>query len=104
VETEKWCYNQARISMSIEIFIPPLLQPLTNETSIVLVEGTTVRECLNQLIGSYPALKPRIYNGKNELISGLNIFVNKENTYHENLARIVLDGDTIYLSYPVTGG
>ena len=90
--------------MSVEINLPPVLQALAGDVRQIDVTGSTVGECLQGLVQQYPRLKSRIFNKKNRLPNGINIFVNGENAYPEPLAKQVREGDKVYISYIVLGG
>ena len=62
--------------MSVKINIHPLLGEYTNNQDVAEVNGSTVGECLEQLV---------------------DIFVNAENAYPEELAKPVKDGDKLYI-------
>ena len=90
--------------MSVEINLPPVLQALVGDIRQVDVAGGTVGACLEDLVERYPPLKPRLFDKKNKLPAGINIFVNRENAYPDPLAKKVAEGDKIYISYIVLGG
>lgn len=90
--------------MSVEIVIPPFLQHLTGDVKAVQVIGSTVGECLEELIKQYPALKPRLFTRKGELRQGINIFLNKEAVNARELSRPVRDGDKLYITSIIMGG
>ena len=56
------------------IRIPPILRPEAGGNREVDASGTTVREALENLVATYPALKDRIFDG-DELPQFLNVFV-----------------------------
>ncbi len=82
--------------MAIEITIPPVFQALVN--------GTTVGECVQEMVKQYPALKPKIFEKRNHLTKGMSIFLNGVSAYPEPLAKTVHDGDKIYLTHIILGG
>jgi molybdopterin converting factor small subunit len=90
--------------MSVEIVIPPSLQPLTGDAGLVETSGGTVGTCLEKLSRRFPELRARIFTENGELRQGLNIFINREDAFPGELARTVHDGDKIYISYMVMGG
>jgi molybdopterin converting factor small subunit len=90
--------------MSIEINIPPFLQHLADGMRRIEVSGKTVGECLEALVERYPQVKPRLYNKDGKLPKGLNIFVNGESAFPEELAKPVKDGDKVYITYVMVGG
>ena len=42
------------------VFVPPLLRSLTENRDVVVVEGVTVREVIENLEAGYPGIKDRI--------------------------------------------
>ena len=51
-----------------EVWIPPLLQKLTNGQKQIKVAGKTVRQILNNLEALYPGLKPHLYDAEEDQI------------------------------------
>ena len=90
--------------MSVEINIPPVLQALVEGVRRIDVSGSTVGECLKQLVEQYPRLKPRLFNRQGKLPKGVSIFINGESAYPGELARLVHDGDKVYIANIVLGG
>jgi molybdopterin synthase sulfur carrier subunit len=90
--------------MSVEIIIPPSLQPLTDPSTVITIGGGTVGECLEELARQYPKLRSRLFDENGELLKGLNIFINTEDAYPGALTRPVHDGDKIYIFFIVMGG
>ncbi len=90
--------------MSIEVNIPPFLQPLAGDAKLVNVSGRTTGECLKALVAQYPRLKPEIFNRKGNLLKGLSVFINGEVVYSKPLTRPVNDGDKLHITYIVMGG
>lgn len=90
--------------MSVEIFLPPMLQAMAGEVKQVTCTGRTIGNCLNELIEKYPQIKPKLLNRRGKPADGVNIFLNGENIPPEMLTRPVGDGDKIYISFIVLGG
>ncbi len=90
--------------MSIGVNLPPFLQQLAEDVKRVDVRGGTVGECLEELVGRYPRLKPRIFAGDGRLAKGLSVYINGENAYPGELARPVRDGDNLHLAHLIFGG
>lgn len=59
--------------------IPTPLRPYTGGNSEIEVQGVTVAEALDQLIGQFPTLKPHLYNGQGELRPFVNLYLNEDN-------------------------
>jgi molybdopterin converting factor small subunit len=90
--------------MSVEINLPPVLQAMVGDIRQIDVTGGTVGECMEALVQKYPQLKSKLFNRKNSLPNGINIFVNGENAYPQPLSKKVKEGDKVYISYIVLGG
>lgn len=90
--------------MSVEINIPPFLQPLADDVKRVDVSGSTVGECLEAMVKRYPRLKKRVFTTGGKISRGLNIYINGESAYPDTLARPVKDGDKIHIAYLIFGG
>ena len=90
--------------MTVDIIIPPVLQALVGGINRINVSGSTVGECLMEMVEKYPQLKPKIFTNRGKLPNGISIFINQQNAYPEPLKRPVIDGDKIYISHIVLGG
>jgi molybdopterin converting factor small subunit len=90
--------------MNVEIIVPPVLQALVDGIKQIDVIGSTVGECLEEVVKQYPPLKKKLFSKNNRLPNGINIFVNGENAYPEPLKKLVKPGDKIHISYIVLGG
>jgi molybdopterin converting factor small subunit len=90
--------------MSIEIIIPPFLQRLAGDAGSVHVNGSTVGECLGELVRQYPGLKTRLFTGKGELRKSINIFINGKTAYPGERDRTLQDADKIYITSIIMGG
>ena len=90
--------------MSITIKISQSLSQYTNDRGIAEVNGSTVRECLDDLIKQFPRIEKGIFDKSGGLLHYVSIWVNGEDTYPQELARTVKDGDELYLTYIVSVG
>jgi sulfur-carrier protein len=88
--------------MLVTILITMVLRPFTENKKSVEVEGTTVRDCLKQLVDRYPETKKWIF--ANPGAPMICIFLNKEAVLPDSLDRKVNEGDVIDLSPVVAGG
>ena len=89
--------------MSVTVNIPQFLQPDTGEVRETKVEGGTVGECLNDLVRRFPRLKPLLFE-KGKLHGYLEVFVNRESAYPEELAKPVNAGDELHIINIIVGG
>jgi molybdopterin converting factor small subunit len=90
--------------MSIEVHIHQALRHLTNKQAKVEVKGTTVGECLNDLVREFPGVKSKIFGKDGKLLNYVDIFVNLESSYPEELAKPVKDGDSLHITLIISGG
>ena len=90
--------------MSIEVSIHQALRHLTNSQAMVKVNGNTVGQCLNDLVNQFPGIKPKIFDKKGKLLNYIDIYVNLESSYPEELAMPVKDGDQLHITLIIAGG
>ena len=90
--------------MSIIVNIHQTLQHLTNDQAKIEVHGATVGECLDELVTRFPGVKERLFNKKGTLLNYVDIYVNRESSYPEELAMKVKDGDELSITLMVAGG
>ena len=90
--------------MSVQIDIPPFLRHLTDDAATAKVNGSTVGDCLNHFVRQYPKTKRLLFNKNGELLRYVEVYVNGETTYPEELTKRVKDGDEIAIVYLISGG
>jgi molybdopterin synthase sulfur carrier subunit len=90
--------------MSVTINIDSRLSHLTDGQTAFKVEGNTVGQCLDGLVKRFPGIKPRLFDKKGKLNKHIDIYVNKESSYPEELVKAVRDGDELHIMFLVTGG
>jgi molybdopterin converting factor small subunit len=76
----------------------------TNGLEVVTVEGNTVGECLNHLIKQFPGMEKALFAKKDKLLNVVEVFINHETAYPNELVKPVKDGDEIYLVIMLAGG
>lgn len=90
--------------MSVTIKLPQFLQYLANDRKEIKVEGTTVGECLKELIKEYPVFKEKLLDDKGKLLRAIDVYVNGQSAYPEELKKKVKDGDELYIMMVIAGG
>jgi len=90
--------------MSVQIDIPPFLRHLTDDATATKVKGSTVGDCLNDFVKQYPKTKRLLFNKNAKLLRYVEVYVNGETTYPEELTKRVKDGDAIAIVYLISGG
>jgi molybdopterin synthase sulfur carrier subunit len=90
--------------VTVRIEIPPILRHHTNGVATVEVKGSTVGDCLNYFVKQYPGTRKRLFDKDGKLLRYVEIYVNGETAYPEELTRQVNDGDEISIVYLISGG
>ncbi len=86
-----------------EVWIPPKLQQLTGGKQQVQVEGSTVRQVINNLERQYPGVKEFLCDeAEEDLIPGLAVIVDGEASQLGLLERVGEDSEVHFL--PALGG
>lgn len=90
--------------MSIKINIPSYLQPFTNNMEVIEASGGTVGECLNHLVKQFAGMEKMLLAKNGKLFNYVNIYLNGEDAYPDELAKAVKDGDELHILYIIGGG
>lgn len=90
--------------MGIKVHIHKTHRQYTNGLDVVEVKGNTVGDCLSDLIREFPGIKKEIFDKKGNLRSIVEIYVNLESAYPNELAKPVKSGDDIHLTIMLAGG
>ncbi len=90
--------------MSVRVNIHRTHRIHTNGLEAVEVEGRTVGECINHLIEQYPGMREGLFDKKGKLLNVVEVYVNSESAYPDELAKFVKDGDEIHLILMLAGG
>ena len=86
-----------------QIWIPPQIQSLTHGKEIVTVEGSTVRQLINNLDAQYPGIKNILYDEEEEdIMPGLAVIVDGEASQLGVLERVSDNSEVHFL--PAIGG
>lgn len=90
--------------MSVKIHIHKTHRQHTDGQSMVEADGTTVGECISNLIDRFPVIKPELFDDGGKLKKTVEVYLNMESTYPDELAKEVKDGDEIHLTLLLAGG
>ena len=90
--------------MSVKVHIHTTHRQFTNGLEMLAVEGSTVGECLNQLIKQFPRMEKALFAKKGELLNNVEIYLNHASAYPNELVKPVKDGDEIHLVIMLAGG
>jgi molybdopterin synthase sulfur carrier subunit len=85
--------------------IPPTLRSATEGTKVVDIDGATVKEVVDNLIATYPALAAQVLGPDGEVNRFINVFLNDTDVRHlDGLSTPVGKRDGIVLLPAMAGG
>jgi molybdopterin converting factor small subunit len=90
--------------LKVKIDVQYFLMHLTEDQMVVEVEGNTIKECLDQLIARYPKVKKWLYRADGGIANFIDIFINLDSVFPNQLSDPVKDGDVIYIVMMHTAG
>jgi len=92
--------------MSVKVKIPSYFQRHTDGVGAVEVDGTTVAECLHDLVRQFPDIKSQLFYEQDEMDETVVVCINQEvlTAWDEPMKRRVVDGDEISLVVMAAGG
>jgi molybdopterin converting factor small subunit len=90
--------------MGINVHIHQAHRNATDGKNVVEALGNTVGECLKNLMETYPGMEDILFDKKGKLRNTMEIYVNQESAYPDELKKRVKDGDNIHLLFMIAGG
>ena len=90
--------------MSVKIKLHHSLAKIADGQVMVEVDGKTVGQCLEQLATRLPRLKKKLFEKDGALSRILEIYINGESTYPDELTTTVKDGDELNTIMLISGG
>ena len=91
--------------MAILVKIPSPLRRFTDGKREVEVNGKTVGEALENLVGQFSELAPQLYDEKGKLRNFVNLYVRGEDIrYLDAMATEIKDGDEVMIIPSIAGG
>jgi molybdopterin synthase sulfur carrier subunit len=85
--------------------IPPTLRAATSGTKLVEVDGATVREVVDNLVGRFPSLAPQLLGSDGNVNGFVNVFLNDTDIRHlDGLGTPVGERDSVVLLPAMAGG
>jgi sulfur-carrier protein len=91
--------------MAVEVRLPTVLREHAGGTASVTVDGVTVGEVFDQLVGQYSGLAGQLVDDTGNLHKFVNVYRNDEDVrYLDQLDTKVADGDVISILPAVAGG
>jgi len=90
--------------VGVKVNIHKTHRQYTDWVDMVEVDGKKVGECLEALIERYPKMKDALFDTKGRLHNYVEIYVNMESAYPEELEKTVGEGDQIHITIMLSGG
>ena len=90
--------------MSVKVHIHKTHRQHTDGKKDVEVEGGTVGQCLQYLVSLYPGLKKALFDDNGGLKKVIEVYLNLESAYPDELKKTVKEGDEIHLTLMIAGG
>lgn len=91
--------------MSVKINISyPHLQQFTDSQDVVEVNGSTVGDCLDDMVRQYPNIKKALFDEHGQLLSYVMFFINREYASPAELDKPLNDGDELTIALMIAGG
>jgi molybdopterin converting factor small subunit len=90
--------------VAVKVHLHLTLRQFTNGQEIIDVEGTTVGECLKNVVKKYPGMESSIFGKNGKLSNIVEIYVNLQSAYPNELAKQVKGGDEIHVTMMLAGG
>ena len=88
-----------------EVRIPPVLRSATSGAKLVPVDGASVREVIDALVATYPALAPTLLDRDGGINHFVNVFLNGTDVRHlDGLETPVGERDSLVLLPAMAGG
>jgi molybdopterin synthase sulfur carrier subunit len=90
--------------MTVKINLHKTHREFTDGQEIIEVKGNTVGACIEDLVKRYPGLKEKLFDKKGILRNFIEIYLNMESAYPDELKRSTTDGDEIHIVILLAGG
>ncbi|MFH0997462.1 MAG: MoaD/ThiS family protein [Pseudomonadota bacterium] len=90
--------------MSIQVNLHKTHRQHTGGLETVEVEGRTVGNCLHALVNRYPGMGAVLFHSGGKLHHLIEIYLNMESAYPDELKKPVQDGDEIHITVMLSGG
>ncbi len=90
--------------MTVKVNINPILYHFAEGKNVVELNGSTIGECLKELVAKFPDLEKNLFNQRGVLHDYLEIYVNRERVTPGGYGGYVKDGDELYIIPVINGG
>jgi len=90
--------------VSVKVSLHRTHRQFTGGLETVETQGETVGACLQHLAREYPGIGEALFEKSGKLRYHIEVFLNLETTYPEELATPVKDGDELHVAVMLAGG
>jgi molybdopterin converting factor small subunit len=90
--------------MSVTLNIHKTHRPHTDGQELVEVDGNTIGQCLDKLMERFPEMREALFDSPGKLLPQIEIYLNAESAYPDELKKPVQRGDEIYITVMLAGG
>jgi len=90
--------------MSVKIHVHVTHRQHTNGQKIIAVDGNSVGEALNNFVILHPGMKHELFDKKGSLRHYIEIYLNNESAFPDELKKQVKKGDDIQIITFLAGG
>jgi molybdopterin synthase sulfur carrier subunit len=90
--------------MSTKVHLYSGLKEFTNGQNVAEVHGSTVGECLADLVEQFPKIKQELFDENGKLSAKVLVSINLKSAYPEELTKPVDNEDELYIVRVIAGG
>lgn len=90
--------------MSVKVHLYSGLQEFTNGQNVAEVQGSTVGECLADLVKQFPKIERELFDKNGKLVGHVLVSINMKSAYPEELTKLVSSEDELYIIRVIAGG
>jgi len=90
--------------MSVTVNIHKTHRQHTDGSKLVTVQGKTIGQCLKDLVAQFPDMQKALFENKDRLANNIEIYLNLESAYPDELLKPTKDGDEIHITVMLAGG
>ncbi len=91
------------MSTRVRVFYPAL-QRLLGDINETEADGSTVGECLDDLVARYPGAEKLLFDARGRLLRHVYVFVNAESTTKAEYSKPVTERDHLIIAALALGG
>jgi len=90
--------------MSVKVHLYSGLKEFTSGQNVAEVHGSTVGECLADLVRQFPRMKRELFEKNGKLAAKILVSINLQSAYPEELTKPVDSEDELYIVRVIAGG